>query len=123
MEKQPQDGNQRVAVQTGGWRRRMMAPAIAVFLGLAAYYVVFSANGLLVYEQKRQESRDLERQIKSLQQQNGSMESEIKALKTDPKAIEREARERLRYTRPGEVIFTVPVPPPQIPASTIKNKK
>jgi len=110
-------------LEVQGWRRRLMAPAIAVLLCLAAYYVVFSANGLLVYEQKRQESRDLDRQIKALQQQNGSMESEIKALRTDPKAIEKEARERLRYTRPGEVIFTVPVPPPQVPASSVRNKK
>jgi cell division protein FtsB len=123
MEKQLQNGTQRDAEQASGWRRRFIVPAIALFLCPAAYYVVFSANGLLMYEQKRQESRDLDRQIKALQQQNGSMENEIKALKNDPKAIEKEARERLRYTRPGEVIFTVPVPPPQVPASGVKNRK
>jgi cell division protein FtsB len=78
---------------------------------MVAYYVVFSANGLMVYQQKRRESRDLDKQIKALQQQNGSMEKEIKALKADPQTIEKEARERLRYTRPGEVIFTLPTAP------------
>jgi cell division protein FtsB len=63
------------------------------------------------YQQKRRESRELDRQIKSLQQQNGGMEQEIKALKTDPKTIEKEARERLRYARPGEVVYTVSPPP------------
>jgi len=47
------------------------------------------------------------------------MEQEIKALKTDPKAIEKEARERLHYTRPGEVVFALPAAP-AVPA---KEKK
>ena len=62
------------------------------------------------YQQKRRESRELDRQIKALQQQNGGMEQEIKALKNDPKTIEKEARERLRYARPGEVVYTVSPP-------------
>jgi cell division protein FtsB len=39
------------------------------------------------------------------------MEQEIKALKSDPQTIEKEARERLRYARPGEVVYTVSPPP------------
>ena len=34
------------------------------------------------------------------------LEQQVKALKTDPDAIEREARDRLHYARPGEVIWT-----------------
>jgi cell division protein FtsB len=29
-------------------------------------------------------------------------------LKSDPNAIEHQAREELHYTRPGEVIYTLP---------------
>ena len=75
-----------------------------------AYYAVFAANGLMDYRQKRQESRELDRQIKALQQQNAGMEKEIKALKSDPETIEKEARERLRYARPGEVVYTLSTP-------------
>lgn len=105
--------------QVHGWRRRLATPVIAVLLGLAAYYVVFSANGLLVYQQKQHESRDLDQQIKTLQQQNMAMQQEIKALKTDPQTIEKEAREHLRYTRPGEVVFTLPT----TPSAPAKEKK
>lgn len=84
---------------------------LAVVLCLSAYYVVFSANGLMVYREKRRTSQDLDRQIKTLQQQNGAMEQEIKALKSDPKTIEKEARERLHYTRPGEVVYSLPTTP------------
>jgi cell division protein FtsB len=93
------------------WRRNLATAAIGVLLGLVGYHAFFGANGLMVYQQKRRESTDLDRQIRTLQQQNGGMEQEIKALKGDPKTIEREARERLRYARPGEVIYTLPAAP------------
>lgn len=92
-------------------RHKLAAAGIGVLLCVVGYYAVFGANGLMDYRQKRQESRELDRQIKALQQQNGGMEQEIKALKTDPKTIEKEARERLRYARPGEVVYTVSPPP------------
>lgn len=97
-------------------RHKLAATGIGILLCVVGYYAVFGANGLVDYQQKRRESRELDRQIKALQQQNGGMEQEIKALKTDPKTIEKEARERLRYARPGEVVFTVspaPVAQPQ----------
>src|SRR5262245_47444608 len=115
MDKLIQIGKDRVR----NWRRKLASPLVIILLCLAAYYVVFSANGLMVYEQKRHESHDLDKKIKTLQQQNGAMEQEIKALKNDPQTIEKEARERLRYTRPGEVVFTMPT----VPATSVKDKK
>lgn len=91
-------------------RHKLAAAGIGVLLCVVGYYAVFGANGLMDYQQKRQESRELDRQIKVLQHQNDGMEQEIKALKTDPKTIEKEARERLRYARPGEVVYTVSPP-------------
>ena len=93
------------------WRGTIATAAIGVLLCLIGYYAVFSANGLMDYQQKRRESKELDRQIKTLQQQNGGMEQAIKALKNDPKTIEKEARERLRYARPGEVVYTLPAAP------------
>lgn len=95
--------------------RLLAVGASATVLCMAAYYVVFSANGLMVYRDKRRTSQDLDRQIKTLQQQNSVMESEVKALKTDPKAIEKEARERLHYTKPGEVVYSLPTAPAAAP--------
>jgi cell division protein FtsB len=91
-------------------RRKAAAAGIGILLCVVGYYAVFAANGLMDYRQKRQESRELDRQIKALQQQNAGMEKEIKALKSDPETIEKEARERLRYARPGEVVYTVSAP-------------
>ena len=100
-------------------RGKLATMGIGVVLFVVAYHAIFGANGLMVYEQKRRESQELERQIKSLQQQNNSLESENKALKSDPETIEKEARERLKYARPGEFVYTLPT----APVAPAKEKK
>jgi cell division protein FtsB len=104
-------------------RHKLAAAGIGILLCVVGYFAVFGANGLVDYQQKRRESRELDGQIKALQQQNGGMEQEIKALKTDPKTIEKEARERLRYARPGEVVYTIsPSPSPSSVAQSPEKK-
>lgn len=86
---------------------------LAFFL---AYHVVFGANGLVVYEQRRNEYRQIQEQNRSLEQQNQQLEKQNQALKTDAQAIEKEAREQLHYTRSGEVVYTLPAKPAAPPA-------
>jgi cell division protein FtsB len=97
----------RAAVFAYRMRRRIAtaaAVALAIFLG---YHVVVGQNGVTAYEQKRLEDRELQKQIKQLQDENASMKEHVDHLKNDPDAIEHEARARLHYTRPGEVIYTL----------------
>jgi cell division protein FtsB len=89
-------------------RHKLATGAITVLLAVLAYHAVFGANGLLMYEKKRQLSHDLALQNQVLNEENAMLEQQIKGLKSDPKMIEKEARERLRYARPGEVIYTLP---------------
>src|SRR3954468_3749468 len=92
--------------------RRLLATAGVGVLGLMlGFHIAFGQNGMISYMHKRDESRKLQQQITDLQQENARISKQIGALKTDPKTIEREAREQLRYARPGEVIYTLPAPP------------
>jgi len=99
-----------------GWRdgvgRRLATGAVVALLCLVGYYVIFAPNGLLAFHQKRAESQKLTDEIQALQQDNARREQQIKALKSEPHAIEKEARERLRYARPGEVVYTLPAASP-----------
>ena len=52
--------------------------------------------------------------MQQIQEENDRYVQQIKELKTDPKAIEREAREQMHYTRPGEVVYVRPASPPQL---------
>ncbi len=81
---------------------------LALFFG---YHAFFGNNGINMYEQKRTQQVDIGRHIADLQRQNARLERQIHALKSDPDAIEHEARERLHYARPGEVIWTEPGSP------------
>jgi cell division protein FtsB len=92
--------------------RRLLATAAVGVLGLAlGFHIAFGQNGMISYMHKREESRRLQQQVLDLQQENARVSKEIESLKTDPRTIEREAREQLRYARPGEVIYTLPAPP------------
>jgi len=90
-----------------GWRK--MATGAAAVLALAlGYHVIFGQNGLTAYQQKRQEAHKLELQMHSLQRENEQLKGHVERLQSDPNAIEHQAREELHYTRPGEVIYTLP---------------
>jgi len=54
----------------------------------------------------------LQREIKDLEQENAQLRQRIGRLQSDPDAIEHEAREKLHYAKPGEVIYTLPAAAP-----------
>src|SRR5580700_491084 len=98
-------------------RRRIATVTVAVLAGLLFVHVMFGANGMIVYKQKRTEYESLQRRIVQEQKENDTYAQKIQGLKTDEKAIEKEAREQLRYARPGEYVYVPPVAanqPPQI---------
>jgi cell division protein FtsB len=93
-------------------RRRKVATVavglLAIFLG---YHVIFGQNGLTAFRQKRADARTLDTQLVELTHENERLRAHVDRLKSDPGAIEHEAREALHYTRPGEVIYTLPAGP------------
>jgi cell division protein FtsB len=88
-------------------RRRIATGFVVVLVVFFAYHVVFGRNGVNNYEQKRAQDGGLHQQIEALQQQNSELKDHVTRLKSDPDAIEYEAREKLHYARPGEVIYTL----------------
>jgi len=91
-------------------RRRLATIGVAVFTVWLFLHVMLGANGMVIYRQKRAEYVNLQNEIDSLQNENKRYTDQIQALKTDPKAIEKEAREQLHYTRPGEIVYVPPTP-------------
>ncbi len=97
------------------WTLRVWRPAgTIVAIGLAlllTWHVINGKNGLSVWQQKRLEDQQLRKEIDELQQENGRLRQHVERLKSDPDAIEHEAREKLHYAKPGEVIYTLPAQP------------
>ena len=83
----------------------LVAVALAVGLG---WHVVNGKNGISVWEGKRAEDRELRKEIDSLEQENAHLRTRVERLKNDPEAISHEAREKLHYAKPNEVIVALP---------------
>ena len=95
-----------------GSRRKIATAAAAVLALMMGYHVIFGQNGLTAYRTKRRDAVDLRQQAQDLQQENERLRNHVDRLTNDPGAIEHEARESLHYTRPGEVIYTMPADKP-----------
>jgi cell division protein FtsB len=74
-------------------------------------HVMFGANGMVIYKTKRAEYQKVQTQIGELQKENDQYTQKIKALQSDPRTIEKEAREQLHYAKPGEVVYVDPETP------------
>ncbi len=104
------------------WRRLGTAAAILLIGGLLLH-ATFGANGMVIYRQKRAEMQSLKDEVDRLQKENGQYVEQIKSLKSDPAAIEKEAREQLHYTKPGEVVYVAPDPPQKPPTGRAQKQK
>ena len=89
------------------WRPAGTVLAIGL-AGLLMWHVVNGKNGVSVWRQKRATDRQLQQEILELQQENTQLRQHVEQLKSDPDAIEHEAREKLHYAKPNEVIVAMP---------------
>ena len=108
-----------LAVRVYTLRRRIATIAVAVVTASLFVHVMFGANGMVVYRQKRAEYQALQKQIVQVQQENDRYTQQIQGLKSDQKSIEKEAREQLGYAKPGEYVYVPPTPAK--PAPTVNH--
>lgn len=89
-------------------RRTLASVAMCLAAVLLAYHVFTGSNGIKAYFHKRAENRALQQEIEKLKAENDDLAKRVRSLKSDPQTIEKEAREQLKYARPGEVIYVLP---------------
>jgi cell division protein FtsB len=102
---------QRVWTEYQANRRRIGTVAAILFALFLTWHAVNGRNGLSSWQQKRAEDKALAQEIEQLAAENARLGQHVEHLKSDPGAIEYEARQRLRYARPNEVIYTLPAKP------------
>jgi cell division protein FtsB len=104
-------------------RRRLATITVALLAISLFVHVMFGANGMVVYKQKRAEYETLRKQITKVQQDNERYTQQVQGLKTDHTAIEKEAREQLGYAKPGEYVYVPPSPAKAAPPANHSAKK
>ena len=88
---------------------RRKAITLASILAVVALVVgsLFGDRGVLHLLAQRERALALERELGELREENARLATEIRGLKTDPRTVERLAREELGLARPGETLFLI----------------
>jgi cell division protein FtsB len=92
--------------------RLLLGAALAAIL----IHDVFGDHGFLAMRRARRVVEQLRAEIAKLNEENRKLAEDVQALKSDPRIIERIAREEMGLARPGELIFKLP-PKPRKPAA------
>lgn len=103
-------------------RRRLATAGVILLTAWLSLHVLFGANGMVIYRQKRAEYQQLEKRFRDLQAENDIYSSRVQGLKNDPRMMEKVAREQLHYSRPGEVVYVGPSPQPPPPPNAAARK-
>lgn len=103
---QNRSATERPPAETG---LRRKAAFLASLFALVALLVgaLFGDRGLLQLFDQQGKAAALEREIQALRGDNLRLAAEIAALRSDPRAIERLAREQLALAREGETVFLI----------------
>ena len=86
--------------------RRYATYILVVVCLVLIVHEILGAHGFMALRQEKKQIESLQEQIRQLKDENAQLDKRIKQLQSDPKAIERLAREGMGLARPGELIFT-----------------
>ncbi len=93
--------------------RRYGIIALVVLCAVLIVNEIFGQHGIVALRRQKRDMKSLEQRIQQLQKENVQLEMQINALKSDPKTIEKRAREQLHMARPGERIYVLPEKDPE----------
>ena len=93
--------------ESSGLRRKAAILASILVLITLVVGSFFGDRGMLNLVAQRERAQTLEHEVAALRAENLHLAEEIRALRSDPRAVERLAREELGLARPGETIFLI----------------
>jgi cell division protein FtsB len=90
-----------IAAQHGG-------ALLGLFVSVLLLHDVFGAHGFLAMQRTQSNIKKVKAEIQTLSNENAALEQVVKDLKSDPRAIEKIAREEMTLAKPGEIIIKIP---------------
>jgi cell division protein FtsL len=81
---------------------------LGLFVLVLVVHDVFGAHGFIAMRRTQNEIEKVKKEIDRLNSENAQLGEQVKALKTDPRLIEKIAREELQHAKPGEIIIRIP---------------
>ena len=93
-----------------GMRRVWATLCLGLLAVLIGHKAVVGANGTMEWRAKRAEYQRLQQEIDRATLEHHELENRVRKLQSDPNTIVKEAREKLGYVMPGEVVLVRPQP-------------
>jgi cell division protein FtsB len=97
-------------VDTGIWGKLSRVVIVLIVLAVLLVIIQWHLPVIRQNERMRKEVLKLDAQIQKEEQTSRQLRASIDALKNDTNAVERLAREKLRYAKPGETVIVFESP-------------
>ncbi len=103
-------GEEAPAARPEGHHVRPASYVLVSLLLSALFFGIFlvSDRGLLQLRKQRLQIVKAREEVAQLEADNKRLAAEVAALRTDPRALEKIAREELNLVKPGEVVLVLP---------------
>ena len=98
----------------GAFLERHGRTMLGLFVLALVVHDIFGAHGFIAMRRTQMEIDKVRKDLDRLDKENLELGDQVRALKTDPRVIEKIAREDLQRAKPGEIIIRIP--PSQQPA-------
>ena len=93
------------------FRKRIFVLGLGCLFLVMVVTSIFGKKGVMDIHRTRVKLAELDGTLRRLQQDKARLESEIRTLETNPRAVEKEARDKLWLIKPGEKVLVVPKAP------------
>jgi cell division protein FtsB len=93
------------AVDLGIWDKLTRVVTFLIVVAVAVGIAYLCVPLMQQNERMRQRNLDLEAQIQREEDSARQLKASLDAQRSDPKAVERLAREKLGYAKPGEIVI------------------
>ncbi len=104
----------------GAFLARHGRTILALFVLALVVHDVFGPHGFIAMRHTQNEIDRVKKDLDRLNKENLELGDQVRALKTDPRLIEKIAREDLQRAKPGEIIIRIPPSQPPTPDAHAK---
>ncbi len=102
-----QEATRQGGLPDAGLRKKAIVLFSVILLLALVVGSLFGDRGILQWVRQRDQVADLEREISAIEEENRRLAAEILNLKTDPRTIERLAREELGMALESETVILI----------------
>jgi cell division protein FtsB len=92
-------------------KKKIFVLGVACLLLIMVVTALFGKKGVMDLRRARRTLAERADTIRTLEAEKSKLEAEIGRLESDPRAVEKPAREKLGLAEPGEKVVVVPSPP------------